>query len=154
MKKQKNGVLVLVVLACLFLATRPPVKQATGDVPTLSVLADIVEAFAYNIEQDGPRNDPRLTHTAHVGQVFDDFGKVSGCVCQAIKRNSKGSRVGRSTGTAAVNHRATGSRRSNASCLFSKVERWRNIMQQVGHVTQSAPMNSTSHCRGCTATNL
>lgn len=77
MKKQKNGVLILVVLACLFMATRPPVKQATGDVPTLSVLADIVEAFAYNIEQDGTSNEPRLTHTSHVGQVFDDFGKRS-----------------------------------------------------------------------------
>ena len=77
MKKHTNGVLVLVVMACLFLATRPPVKQSTGDVPTLAVLADIIEAFAYNIEQDGTSNEPRLTHTAHVGQVFDDFGKRS-----------------------------------------------------------------------------
>ena len=77
MNNKKTGFLLLVVCGALLLAAQPKQPRKGDDVPRVDVLAAICEAFAYNLAEDGKRKEPRLTHTAHVGQVFDDFGKRS-----------------------------------------------------------------------------
>lgn len=42
-----------------------------------AILADICEAFAYNLEADGQRKAPRLLTAGDVGALFDDFGRRS-----------------------------------------------------------------------------
>jgi len=77
MNNKKNVVLLLVVFGALLLAAQPKTKNAAPGGPSVQVLQAICEAFAYNLAEDGKRPQPRLTHTAHVGQMFDEFGKRS-----------------------------------------------------------------------------
>ena len=77
MNQKKNGVLLLLLCGALLVAAQPKQQSKGDDVPRASVLAAIIEAFAYNLSEDGKQPQPRLTHTAHVGQMFDEFGKRS-----------------------------------------------------------------------------
>ena len=60
-------------------AARAAPDDATPNIegPRRVVLVEIVGAFAFNLEADGNSDAPRLTHTAHVGHVFDEFGRRS-----------------------------------------------------------------------------
>jgi len=69
----KNKHLLAFALVCLLLAG---VGKRTSE-PSRQVLAQICEAFAYNLLEDGKRQQPRLTTAGDVGRVFDDFGKRS-----------------------------------------------------------------------------
>ena len=80
MNKNKNLVLLVVLLGSVMVAARSDTGKTTGlnnEGPRRDVLVEIVQAFAFNLEADGQAETPRLTHTAHVGHVFDDFGRRS-----------------------------------------------------------------------------
>lgn len=79
MNKNNNLFLVVILLASLIVAARADQEQVaySSDKPSRAVLAEIVLAFAFNLEADGNTETPLLIHTAHVGYVFDEFGRRS-----------------------------------------------------------------------------
>ena len=77
--KNNSTLLAVLLVAGLVVAMRQP--SANHDQPTTAprrdVLVSIVDAFAFNLEEDGRRDSPRVTHTAQVGFLFDEFGRRS-----------------------------------------------------------------------------
>ena len=72
----KNSFLFLVLFAVLaWGAVR--FSQPVGEAPSRAVLAEIMRAFAWNLEEDGKLQQPLLTSADQVGFLFDDFGKRS-----------------------------------------------------------------------------
>ncbi len=80
MKTKNDNSLVLVLLVGLLVFSSLKVKPAseeTTETPTLEGLALILEAFAYNLEQDGQLETPTLQWSSDLGEVFNLFGSRS-----------------------------------------------------------------------------
>lgn len=70
----KNKTLLLLLAAAIVAGSLVKTKPADN---RPAILADICQAFAYNLEADGQRKDPRIKTAGDVGALFDDFGRRS-----------------------------------------------------------------------------
>ena len=61
----------------LFLAVALTAGSVGSPHPQERILADILAAFAWNIEHDGQQPQPLLTTASDVGYLFDEFGRRS-----------------------------------------------------------------------------
>jgi len=70
----KNKTLLIILAAVVVAGSLT--KKEPADARHV-ILADICEAFAYNLDADGQRKEPRLKTAGDVGALFDDFGRRS-----------------------------------------------------------------------------
>ena len=70
----KNKTLVILLVVALLGGS---LVKSTPQDNRPAILADICQAFAYNLDADGQRKEPRLKTAGDVGALFDDFGRRS-----------------------------------------------------------------------------
>ena len=80
MMKKNNGNTILIVGVLALVAfgiqsEKNPGSQAPQ--PTKAGLIVILDAFAWNIEQDGKLDQPLITYSNHLGEAFNEFGRRS-----------------------------------------------------------------------------